>query len=61
MSIISMVAMWIAINLVFWLNYEPTLVDVVNFFLPLLLLPLLTSSYAEVNQEGHRLPKVNIY
>lgn len=57
MSILSMVVVWLAMNLVLWLNYDPTLIDLANFFLPLALLPLLASAYAEVNQEGLRLLK----
>lgn len=52
-----MVVVWLAMNLVLWLNYDPTLIDLANFFLPLALLPLLASAYAEVNQEGLRLLK----
>ncbi|XP_063611521.1 uncharacterized protein LOC134785160 [Penaeus indicus] len=57
MSVLSMVVVWLAMNLVLWLNYDPTLIDLANFFLPLALLPLLASAYAEVNQEGLRLLK----
>lgn len=57
MSIISLVVMWLAMNLVIWLNINPSLIDLANFFLPLSLLPLLASAYAEVNQEGQRLIK----
>lgn len=60
MSIISLVVMWLAMNLVIWLNINPSLIDLANFFLPLSLLPLLASAYAEVNQEGQRLIKVCI-
>ncbi|CAL4062927.1 unnamed protein product, partial [Meganyctiphanes norvegica] len=57
MSIISLVSIWLAINLVYWLTYDPTIVDLADFFLPMLFLPLLSTAYAEVNQEGHRLLK----
>ncbi|XP_047488759.1 uncharacterized protein LOC125039075 isoform X3 [Penaeus chinensis] len=57
MSMLSMVVVWLAMNLVLWLNYDPKLIDLANFFLPLALLPLLASAYAEVNQEGLRLLK----
>ncbi|XP_045602950.2 uncharacterized protein [Procambarus clarkii] len=57
MSVICLVVMWLAMNLVLWLNYNPALIDLANFFLPLSLLPLLSSAYAEVNQEGIRLLK----
>ncbi|XP_037804993.1 uncharacterized protein LOC119599320 isoform X3 [Penaeus monodon] len=57
MSVLSMVVVWLAMNLVLWLNHDPMLIDLANFFLPLALLPLLASAYAEVNQEGLRLLK----
>nr|XP_053639785.1 uncharacterized protein LOC128693918 isoform X2 [Cherax quadricarinatus] len=57
MSVICLVVMWLAMNLVMWLKINPNLIDLANFFLPLSLLPLLSSAYAEVNQEGIRLLK----
>ncbi|KAK4304053.1 hypothetical protein Pmani_024000 [Petrolisthes manimaculis] len=57
MSVLCLVVMWLAMNLIAWLNYDPTLIDLANFFLPLILLPLISSAYAEVNQEGLRLLK----
>ncbi|XP_045115802.1 uncharacterized protein LOC123507183 isoform X1 [Portunus trituberculatus] len=57
MSVLSLVVLWLGMNLIIWLNYEPTLIDMANLFLPLALLPLLASAYAEVNQEGLRVLK----
>ncbi|XP_042884550.1 uncharacterized protein LOC122261106 isoform X2 [Penaeus japonicus] len=57
MSVLSMVVVWLAMNMVMWLTCDPSLIDLANFFLPLALLPLLASAYAEVNQEGIRLLK----
>lgn len=54
---ISLVVIWLTMNLVMWLTYDPSLLDLANFFLPLALLPLLSSAYAEVNVEGARLLK----
>ncbi|XP_066959493.1 uncharacterized protein [Macrobrachium rosenbergii] len=56
-SVISLVVIWLTMNLVMWLTYDPSLLDLANFFLPLALLPLLSSAYAEVNVEGARLLK----
>ena len=39
-------------RLVYWLSHSPSLCGVLSFLLPLLLLPLLASAYAEVNYEG---------
>jgi hypothetical protein len=45
--------------MVYWLSHTPTLYGVFMFILPLLLLPLLASSYAEVNYEGAKILQVN--
>jgi len=51
-SIVGMISAWSAIRMVFWLSHSPSWDGVVMFIVPLLLLPLLASSYAEVNYEG---------
>ena len=44
--------------MVYWLSHTATLYGVFMFILPLLLLPLLASSYAEVNYEGAKIFQV---
>ena len=39
-------------RMVYWLSHHASLYGVFMFILPLLLLPLFSSSYAEVNYEG---------
>ncbi|XP_069705630.1 uncharacterized protein [Periplaneta americana] len=56
-SVMALTIVWAAVNLVKWLSRDPHLYDVLNFFIPLLLLPLLCSAYSEVNNEGLRVPK----
>lgn len=51
-SILGLVTAWSAIRMVIWLSHTPSLYGVCMFILPLMLLPLLASSYAEVNYEG---------
>jgi len=51
-SIVGMISAWSAIRMVYWLSHSPTWDGVFMFIVPLLLLPLLASSYAEVNYEG---------
>ena len=46
------VLFWSAMRMVYWLSHTPSLYGVLSFVLPLLLLPLLSSAYAEVNYEG---------
>ncbi|XP_023337962.1 uncharacterized protein LOC111708736 [Eurytemora carolleeae] len=54
-SIVFMITAWSAIRMVYWLSHTATLYGVFMFILPLLLLPLLASSYAEVNYEGGKI------
>ena len=48
-------------RLVYWLSHTPTWSGVLMFIIPLLLLPLLASSYAEVNYEGAKIIQVSSY
>ena len=57
-SIIGLITTWSAIRLVYWLDHTPTWAGVLMFIIPLLLLPLLASSYAEVNYEGAKIIQV---
>jgi len=54
-SIIGLITTWSAIRMVYWLSHTPTWSGVTMFAIPLLLLPLLSSSYAEVNYEGAKI------
>ena len=53
------VMFWTGIRLVYWLTHSPNLTDIAGFILPLLLLPLLSSAYAEVNYEGVKVLQVS--
>ena len=57
-SIVGMISAWSAIRMVYWLSHSPTWYGVFMFIVPLLLLPLLASSYAEVNYEGVKVIQV---
>jgi len=46
------VLFWSAIRIVYWLSHTPTLYGVFSLVLPLFVLPLLASAYAEVNYQG---------
>ena len=58
-SIIGLITTWSAIRLVYWLDHTPTAAGVLEFIIPLVLLPLLASSYAEVNYEGAKIIQVS--
>ena len=58
-SIIGLITTWSAIRLVYWLDHTPTAAGVLEFIIPLVLLPLLASSYAEVNYEGENVIQVS--
>ncbi|XP_067010643.2 uncharacterized protein [Anabrus simplex] len=51
-SVVSLTVVWATVNLAVWLSHPPKVYEVLNFAVPLLLLPLLCSAYAEVNNEG---------
>ena len=57
-SIIGLITTWSAIRMVFWLSHTPNWYGVFMFIIPLLLLPLLATSYAEVNYEGEKVIQV---
>ena len=57
-SIIGLITTWSAIRMVFWLSHTPNWYGVFMFVIPLLLLPLLATSYAEVNYEGEKVIQV---
>jgi len=48
---------WTVAYLSYWLTHAPNLLDVVQFVIPLVLIPLIGSAYAEVNYEGKRMLK----
>ncbi|XP_064652183.1 uncharacterized protein LOC135502918 isoform X2 [Lineus longissimus] len=41
--------------IIYWLNHAATFIGIAEFIIPLLLLPLVCSAYAEVNFEGQRM------
>ena len=51
---------WCVTLIVKWLIKTPTVSGVLSFVSPLLMLPLLASSYAEVNYEGVRVLQVRL-
>ena len=58
MAWVSFILVWAVSFLVYWVSHEATLLGIADFFLPILLLPLLTGAYGEVNYEGKRMLKV---
>ena len=57
-SWITFVMLWCTLFIVYWIDHSATLHGILEFMLPLIVLGLLTSAYAEVNFEGERLIKV---
>ena len=55
MTIVTIsVLFWCSVRIVYWLSHEPTLYGVLSLILPLLILPLMSAAYAEVNYEGRQ-------
>ena len=57
-SWITFVFIWDGYFIIYWTNHQASLVGILQFVMPLLLLLLVCSAYAEVNAEGQRLLKV---
>ncbi|CAG0920961.1 unnamed protein product [Notodromas monacha] len=55
MSVIGLTICWTGIHLVYWLRHSPSVYQLGELFIPVLLLPLLTSNYAQVNTEACRM------
>ncbi|XP_076453627.1 uncharacterized protein LOC143288860 [Babylonia areolata] len=56
-SWIVFVVMWDGYFIIFWTSHAATLTDILQFIVPLIILLLVCSAYAEVNAEGQRLLK----
>ncbi|XP_023217565.1 uncharacterized protein LOC111619963 [Centruroides sculpturatus] len=56
-SFISLVILWCATYLVYWLKNPASASDIVQFMVPLIILILLSSALAEVNMEGQRMTR----
>ncbi|XP_074656904.1 uncharacterized protein LOC141910086 isoform X2 [Tubulanus polymorphus] len=54
-SWIAFVTLWSALYIIWWLKNRPSFYDIAEFIIPLLMLPLICSAYAEVNFEANRM------
>ncbi len=59
-SWIILILLWSLYYLMYWIDHDATIADMIIFFIPLSLLPLLCSGPIEVNGEGERVSKVNV-
>ncbi|KAG1680535.1 Endoplasmin [Nymphon striatum] len=55
--LITMTLLWSAKYILHWLDSKATILDIFSFLIPLVALPLIASSFAEVNAEGARVPR----
>jgi len=56
-SIVGMVSTWSAIRCAYWFSNPPTWYGIFMFIIPLFIIPVLASAYAEVNYEGGLIPR----
>ncbi|XP_064597182.1 uncharacterized protein LOC135463710 [Liolophura sinensis] len=54
-SWIAFVVLWCANYIIYWTSHDATIIAIVEFIIPLLMIPLLASAYAEANTEGQRM------
>lgn len=59
-SWIALIVLWSALYLLYWLDNTAGLYDIIEFIIPLILLPLVCSAFAEVSNEGKRVQRVSI-
>ncbi|KAK3763063.1 hypothetical protein RRG08_014851 [Elysia crispata] len=55
LNLISFILMWCALLIIYWTNHEANWLGLFEFIIPLFILYLLSSAYAEVNFEGQRI------
>ena len=58
---IVLILFWSTYYLLYWIDHDATILDMIIFFVPLVLLPVLVSGPTEVNGEGHRVPRVSYW
>lgn len=56
-SLVGMISAWSAIRCAYWFDFAPTWYGIFMFILPLFVIPVLSSAYAEVNYEGGLIPR----
>ncbi|CAH1772979.1 unnamed protein product [Owenia fusiformis] len=54
-SWVMFIMIWSINYIIFWISHEATLLGIIEFIIPLFLLPLIASAFAEVNMEGSRM------
>ncbi|XP_038057028.1 uncharacterized protein LOC119728741 isoform X1 [Patiria miniata] len=55
---IILILLWSLYYLMYWIDHDASILDMIIFFIPLFLLPLLCSGPIEVNGEGERVAKM---
>ena len=59
-SWLAFVVLWCADYVIYWLSHSPSILEILAFVAPMLLLLLLCSAYAEANGEGQNLITVSV-
>ncbi|XP_041360958.1 uncharacterized protein LOC121377134 isoform X2 [Gigantopelta aegis] len=56
-SLIAFILIWCADYIIYWTSHGATLMGILEFIVPLVILLIISSAYAEVNAEGQRMLK----
>lgn len=54
-SWIAFVVLWLGDYVIYWLNHKPDLSEIIEFTVPVLILLIISSAYAEANGEGQNM------
>ena len=57
-SWIALVVLWLGDYVIYWLTHKPDLSEIIEFILPVLILLIISSAYAEANGEGQNMIRV---
>ena len=57
-SWIAFVVLWLGDYVIYWLNHKPDLSEIIEFTVPVLILLIISSAYAEANGEGQNMIRV---
>ena len=50
--------LWLGDYVIYWLNHKPDLSEIIEFTVPVLILLIISSAYAEANGEGQNMIRV---
>ncbi len=60
MAVIIFILVWSITFIIYWVKHPASMMGILEFIIPILILPIICSAYGEVNYEGRRMIRVGI-